>query len=208
MKILNLLLFVGLAAILPLQAQYYTPDKPGVSKKRGVYNWRENVFFGGNVGAAFGRNFAYAEVSPLVGYRLHERVSVGTTINYIYLRNQLGYLITFSNGTSTTAFYDYRSHIFGVSPFTRIFLLDWLFLHGEYSLYNAHLVYTKDTPPDYVYTKRGFIGFPLLGGGIVYRLGQRSGIMIMALFNPAFDRVVNRLPLYQSPLVLRIGFVF
>jgi len=190
-----------------IQAQYYTPDRPGPTTKtsRGIFeDWKDRIYFGGNVGLGFGNKgqYIYIEAAPLVGYRITDRFSLGNTFAYIYLKQSLYYSVG-----GSPRILNYQSHIFGISPFARMFLTDWFFLHGEYNIFNAHLIKIRQNPSE-LYTERGFIAYPLIGGGFVYRIGNRGGIMLMALFNPLYASIKDKFPIYTSPLVLRVGFFF
>ena len=205
MKIIFQILFIFCSFIA--NAQYYTPENQAKPEKKGLLkDWKQKIFFGGNVGLSFGRYYTYVEASPLIGYKIHPKVSVGTSLTYIYIKNTIGYRLS-TPSSQTVVYYNYSSNIFGISPFTRVFLTEWLFAHGEFNLLNGDVIYQKSTP-DYFFEKREFIGIPLLGGGIHYKLGAKGGIMFMALYNFAFDRIRGRFPLYQSPVIIRAGFYF
>ena len=203
--------FILVFAALQIQAQYYTPDRQGTNTKRGLFDdWKERIYFGGNAGLGGwpSLNYFYLEASPLVGYRITDRLSVGTTLTYIYLKQSL---IFRSQISPNQYIYSYRTNIFGFTPFTRFFLNKWLFLHAEYNMYNADVIksYLVDNNNRLVVnTEREFVLFPLLGGGVSYALSENGGFMIMALYNPFHDQIRERFPLYSNPLVLRIGFFF
>ncbi|MFN0047631.1 MAG: hypothetical protein ACKVOU_00755 [Cytophagales bacterium] len=206
MKNINIFILLIFLATGVLHAQYYTADREAakVKTKRALFDdWKERIYFGGNIGLGGwpSSRYFYIEAAPLIGYRITDRFSVGNTFTYIYLKQSILYS---KGGFNNTL--DYSSHIFGVSPFARMFLTDWFFLHGEYNIFSGHLIKERDTGPDYLYTERGFVAYPLIGGGFVYSFGNRGGIMIMALFNPLYSSIKDKFPIYNSPLVLRIGF--
>lgn len=190
------------------KAQYYTPDNQPKKEKSGIFeDWKQKIFFGGNLGLNFGRYYSHAEISPLIGYKIHEKLSIGATLSYIYLKSRLAYSLQYANNSTTILYYDYNSHIVGFSPFSRIFISDFFFLHGEYNLYNGDVIHTKNTP-DYIWERREFIGIPLAGGGINYKFGDKVGVLIMALYNFSYYQNLGKFPLYQSPIVYRVGFYF
>jgi len=206
-KIFSIYLILTLACSA-IQAQYYTQDHQQQSSKtsRKIFDdWKERIYFGGNLGLSGwpSAKYFYVEAAPLVGYRITDRFSAGTTLTYIYLRQTIGYSV--NNAFNT---FQYRSHIFGFSPFTRMFLIDWFFLHAEYNLFSADLIKERDFGPNYIYAERGFVAFPLLGGGFVYKIGRNGGLMLMALYNPVYNSIKDKFPIYGSPLVLRVGFFF
>jgi hypothetical protein len=208
MKTINIFILLSFLYTGVSQAQYYSVDREAVKvkTKRGLFDdWKERIYFGGNIGLGGWptSRYFYIEAAPLIGYRITDRFSMGNTFTYIYLKQTIAYKLSNSN---IQYFFNYTSHIFGVSPFARMFLTDWFFLHGEYNIFSGHLIKERDEGPDYLYTERGFVAYPLIGGGFVYSFGNRGGIMIMALFNPLYSSIKDKFPIYNSPLVLRIGF--
>jgi hypothetical protein len=86
-KILMLLVLAMFAGEFA-SAQYTTPVEEGTSEKKGFDPQR--LFFGGNFGLTFG-DFTFINVSPQVGYRVTEKFSLGTQINFIYQSNKISY---------------------------------------------------------------------------------------------------------------------
>lgn len=121
---------------------------------------KDRIFFGGNVGAQFG-NQTFVLVSPLVGYKVTDRWSLGTRITYEYIRVKYGTL-------------HYQNHVVGGSLFTRYFVYKDLFAHVEYEILNGDW---NDTG------KRTNIPSLLVGGGYLFRMGGNAGFGLSILFN-------------------------
>ena len=49
------------------------------------FDWKERVFFGGNLGAQFG-SYTFINLAPLVGFKITDRLSIGTQLQYQYFR--------------------------------------------------------------------------------------------------------------------------
>jgi hypothetical protein len=148
----------------------------------------QRIYFGGNMGAQFG-NITYVDVSPLVGYMVTAKFSVGIGVTYRYLKYKQ---------------IDYQTSIYGGRLFARhnISLMKLpLFLYGEYENLNYEYV-TFTNPPDYT-TRREWVPSLFVGGGLFQPIGRRAGFTMMALYNLIYDE--QRSP-YNSPWVFRVGF--
>jgi len=138
---------------------------------------REKVFFGGNVGAQFG-NVTVVNVSPLVGYKITERIATGVGVTYIYYNYKA---------------FNFSSSVYGGSLFGRFYLMENIFLHGEYELLNID---SYDFPG-----KRTYIENIYVGGGYRQMIGARSYMTIMALWNINESKYSP----YGNPII-RMGF--
>lgn len=172
-------------------SQYYKPadntPKP---------SFKDKLYYGGNFSLSFGYT-TFILINPLIGYRITDRLSTGLNLSYIYMRYR------FNNAGQP---YTYSSSIYGGGPFSRFFLTDWLFVHGEYNLYNGKTMYRMANAPNEIRTSREWVGIPLLGAGIFYRFSERGGFMLTALYN--FNYKQDKIPLFGSPLIIRVGFTF
>jgi hypothetical protein len=143
----------------------------------------------------------YVEVSPLVGYHVTDRFSVGLGPHYIFQSQRATPLYP----------YEYRTHSYGLRGFARfalitnaeeylpIRLFSELFAHAEYegiSLEKQYF-YAPSYPEDGRFIYQGF----LVGGGISQRVGVFNSISIMVLWDLNES---SRSP-FSNP-VFRIGF--
>ena len=122
------------------------------------FDWKERVFFGGNLGAQFGTH-TFINVAPLVGFKVTERFSIGTQLQYQYFRYNIGRVI--------------QSHVFGYSGFTRYSFTDNLFGYAEYQALNGYFDYSG---------KRTNIPHFFIGGGYQYPISDNVSFNIMALY--------------------------
>ncbi|MDF1546288.1 MAG: hypothetical protein P1P88_00610 [Bacteroidales bacterium] len=181
MKTLKTLSTIILLSIFTLQlnAQYY-------EKKKEKPSFADKLFFGGGLGLQFG-TVTQVEVSPIIGYKVTERFHTGIGISYSYY-NDKRFIPTLDYST------------YGASVFTRFFIFEGLFAHAEIEALNVE-VYTSLSPTIESYRK--WIDSYLVGGGYFQKLGQRSGIYFLVLWNLNETEFTP----YTNP-VIRIGFAF
>jgi hypothetical protein len=201
MKGLKYTLIIVLSVFcLKISAQYEYPgqaedetnsDKP---KKTGWYR-DSKLFFGGVPGLMFG-SITYIELPPYVGYKFtpHIWAGVGPLFQY-YKDKSIGY----------------ESSIYGGKLFSQVFLIKNLdekihinlgdiFLYGESSMLNIEPYYI-DAYYNLYKTDRKWINVTLIGFGLRYPIGYRSGFSLNVLWdisqNPEYS--------YSNPEI-RIGF--
>lgn len=140
-------------------------------------SFSDRLFYGGNFGLMFG-TVTYIELSPLIGYRITDRLSAGPGISYIYMQDNR---------------YDLSTSIYGGRLFARYNFTDYLFGHGEYEVLNL------ETP--YSLNGRTNLTSIFVGGGYRQRLGSNSFLSIMGLWN------INdsEYSIYRNPII-RMGF--
>ena len=148
----------------------------------------DRIYFGGNLGLSFGSNSTVVDVSPIVGYKITERLSVGFGVTYIYYHVKI-----------PSINYSYETSIYGGDVFTRYFFFDNLFGHVEAGALNL------DVPSQFFpYTlKREWIPNFLLGAGYRAQMGEHSSFMIMLLY----DVIDDPNSPFQNP-IFRVGFGF
>jgi hypothetical protein len=179
LRIFTLFCILGIFSI-NIQAQYFeTPQKKPTFKDR--------LYFGGGLGLQFGQ-VTLIDVSPLIAYKLTNRLHPGIGLSYSYYNDKSNNVpIEFST--------------YGGSVFTRFFIFESLFAHVEAEYLNIK-VYTFTGATTYE-TKRQWIDNYLVGGGYFQKIGEKSGIYFTILWN------LNQTELtpYSNP-VMRIGFNF
>ncbi|MBT1702115.1 hypothetical protein [Chryseosolibacter indicus] len=150
--------------------------------------FKDRIVFGGGLGLGFSNVQDFISVSPVVGYRLTERLMAGANISYRY-----------------TNYKYYRPSIklndYGVGPFARFTVYKNIFVQAEYEYLN----YEFPTSSIGENTRKTFNSF-LAGGGFIQPLGPNVGFYLMALYNFSYKNppAGEYLP-YDSPLVLRAG---
>lgn len=141
------------------------------------------MFFGGNIGLQFG-NYTYVDISPMVGYRVTDRFSAGLSATYIYY------------SVNDPAYYNYSSHIYGGSIFSRYLFTENVFAHAELELLNMDIY-------DPFYLGRQTIPSLLLGAGYRMPMGSNASMSFLLLF----DVIEDRYSPYINPII-EIGFGF
>jgi hypothetical protein len=153
----------------------------------------EKLFFGGGFGAGFG-DYTFVSVSPIVGYRVSDRLAIGMRLMYQYT--------TFEYIDQNRNKERYKGNDFGASPFARFMVYGPAFLQVEYEYMNYDALYYDGTK------KRSSFDSFLAGGGISQPIGQRAAFFLALLYNFSYEGFDNsdvyRSP-YDSPWVLRIG---
>lgn len=135
------------------------------------------VYFSGNFGLQFG-NYTLIDLSPVIGYKVTDKFSLGTGPVYIYFKDK---------------FYKYSTSIYGGKLFGRYLITENLFGHAEYEILNGEW--------DPFNNRRFNITNVWVGGGYRQAVGGSGALTVMALWNineSAFSP-------YQNPLI-RVGF--
>ena len=163
-------------------------DTPWLAKQR--------FYLGGTGGLSFG-SVTYIEVAPLVGYKVTDRFSIGVNPKYTFIHFKPSY-----NGQFYSQ--DYKTSIYGGSFFARYFILDNVFLSGEYEVNNFEALVTLPNYGGYE-LRRMSIGSLLVGGGYFQRFSDSgSGFSIQVLY----DVLQNPYSPYYGIPVIRAGVVF
>ena len=140
---------------------------------------KDKIFFGGNFGLQFG-TMSIIEASPLIGYKITDKLAVGVGITYIYYRLKMDNSI-------------FSTNVYGGRIFARYYILENIFAHAEYEVLNLERY-------DMV-TNRTNVESLFVGGGYRMKVGERSYFSIMALWNLKD----NYYSPYSNP-VIRAGF--
>jgi hypothetical protein len=146
--------------------------------------FKERIFFGGGIGGGFGSTVDYVSVSPIIGYKLTEKLVPGISLMYRYTNNKY-----------------YTPHIstsdYGISPYLRYMVGNGIFLHTEYEYLNYEY---PITPTETV--RKGYTSF-LAGGGFFQPIGRHAGFYATILYNFSYSN--NGYYPYSSPVIYRMG---
>ncbi len=163
-------------------------DTPWLAKQR--------FYLGGTGGLSFGQT-TYVEIAPLVGYRITDRFSIGVNPKYTFIHFKPQY-----NGQYYSS--DFKTSIYGGSFFARYFILENVFLSGEYEVNNFEALVALPNFGGFE-IQRMTIGSLLLGGGYFQKFGSSgSGFSIQVLY----DVLQNPYSPYYGIPVIRGGVVF
>lgn len=134
-------------------------------------------YYGGTVGFNFWSDYFYLSVSPIVGYNVTPKLSVGGKVQYSYINDKS---------------YDpleLTSHNYGASIFTRFRPIYQIYLHAEfaYASYENYTIYDPLVGETYAESERNWVPFLLLGGGFVQHVGPNASVYIEVLFDVIQD---------------------
>ncbi len=145
-------------------------------------------FLEGNFGFNVSNTSAAILFSPLIGYRISNKLSAGGGPMFEYISFRY---------TPTDV---YKNTTLGVRAFARYNILDNLFVHGEYNLINYKLFATQE---------RVWESHLPIGGGYRQSLGGRSTVNLMVLYDVLYnpDSDYNRYSTYNG-FIIRGGINF
>ncbi len=150
------------------------------------FTW-DRVVFGGNFGMSFSTFESLVALSPSVGYRFTEKLTIGTGVIYQY------YGVRFPNFKFN--YNNYGGRLYGTYQIT-----DFLIAHTEYESLNLEYIsYNAMGNPDA--SLRRTVNSWFVGGGYRQYFSRNSTIDLMLLYN------LTETPFtpYSNP-VIRVGF--
>ena len=159
----------------------------------------QRLFFGGDFGLSFGTN-TYINLSPIVGYKVTNRLSAGLGPIYIFEKYKYYNFKTSTYGgkafLSFTVFQDIGKYLnIGIGN---------IILHAENEVISVEKLYFDNTTGRiYTMDERLWIDNLLVGGGLNQPFGSRGGINIFVLW----DVTQNQYSPHSNPIV-RLGFYF
>ncbi len=182
-------LLLSISSQAKLNGPFYELGHSALFPKRSAKFDPDRLTYGGNFGATFG-SITYVDISPLVGYRLTDRLISGVGLTYIYYRQKY----TFSNNTTQV----YQTSLYGGRVFSQFSVLPNIFVHGELEALNFDYY-------DFLAGEntRAWSVSPLAGAGYSSPIGNRGSFRIMALY--AFSHNDPKSFYYQQPLIFRVG---
>ena len=129
--------------------------------------FKERLFYGGGIGLQFG-TLTLIDISPLIGYKITNRIGIGISPTYKYYR----YKSYYGNDI------DLKTNVFGGSVFARCYLYQGLFAQTEYE----YLRYNNNNPISSGKSSSDFWSF-FVGGGYSQPIGGRASMYILLLYN-------------------------
>ena len=189
-----MLLILALSVGEFASAQYTTPVEEETEKK-GFDPQR--LFFGGNFGLTFG-DFTFINVSPQVGYRVTEKFSLGTQINFIYQSSKINY---------APNVYDKSEYAYvGLGVFGRFNPIKFILLNVQPEMnYIWGKVKYVSVGNTYENKQEGkFVPSVLVGAGAAIPTGARGALIAMI----QYDIVQNDLSPYGRNPFFSFGFNF
>jgi hypothetical protein len=150
---------------------------------------RERIFIGGNLGLQIGNINTSVVISPMIGYRVTNRITSGLGLTYQYYRD---------SGWGNLAGFTSVIHIYGGSVFTRYLFTPNIFAHIEYEALNldSQMGWKLNPANKNRFWEQNYFA----GGGYRTPLGPRANLNLMVLYNFNSESVVY----FQNP-IFRIG---
>lgn len=184
-RILLLLVIFAIPAVVFCQSRHRDDD----NSLKGV-PLKERIVVGGGLGLQFGSQIDVVSLSPMIGYKLTEKLLAGSSVTYRYTKYKY-----FNPSIKLT---DY-----GVSPFLRYSIFNGFFLQAEYEYLNYEFPESATT------TMRKGFNSVLAGGGFVQPIGGKAAFYVLALYNFSYQSVnPGEYSPYPNPLILRGGITF
>ena len=136
----------------------------------------DKIFFRPNLGLSFGNQYAYAEISTLVGYKITPRFWAGAGPKYLFIKEG-----------------EFKRHIYGPKFFAQFAVLDKInetiniglgsvIIYGEYELLSLEMLLIDNTTYNISKGPRQAYHIAAAGFGLRFPFGERSGMSIMALW--------------------------
>lgn len=148
---------------------------------------KERIVVGGGLGASFGSQQDFFSISPMIGYKVTERLLAGSGVTYRYTKYK---------------FYSpaIKLNDYGFNPFVRYNVFNGIFAQVEYEYLNYEFPVTVEQS-----IRKAYNSF-LAGGGFIQPIGDKAAFYILALYNFSYQDVQpGEYSPYASPLVLRGG---
>ena len=124
---------------------------------------KSKLYYGGYVNASFG-NYTVIGATPLVGYKVNPKFSVGAQIAYEYVKDKRYET-------------DYETSNYGISLFSRYRLVPQLYAHLEFSEMNYKLYNSLGE------SRRTWVPFLYVGGGYSQPVSRNTWFNIQVLFD-------------------------
>lgn len=147
---------------------------------------KERIFTGGNFGLSFG-TVTYIEVSPTLGYRFTNKLSVGTGISYRYRKDKRFNPDLITNDYGGNVFVQYNVY----APF---------YVKVEYEFLSYETIFVRRE-----LIRESYNSF-LVGGGVSQPLGNNAALNFSVLYNLSYSTLTPG-P-YRSPWIIRGGVTF
>lgn len=179
--LVTLILLLSMASLAEAQV-YFEEESDSVS-------FQDRLYFGGNLALNVFSENKFIDVSPLVGYMITPRYSVGGGFTYQYISREF---FAVPSGDRFTV----SSSVYGGRVFNRYNVTRDYFAYAEFESLNAEFGIGNAV------TEREWVPGLFFGGGTFVPLFANGGVNLMILYNVLHDNL--RSP-YNSEWVIRGG---
>lgn len=151
-------------------------------EKKEELSFRDRLFWGGTLGAWFGTQ-TFIDISPLVGIKITDKLSLGVGVIYNYYSSNYGG-------------YKYTTNLYGSRVYARYFVLQNVFVQAGWDHIN------RNNPYGFIANERVWVDNLLVGGGVRYPVSDNVYVVATGLWN------LNQTTLspYANPII-QIGFI-
>lgn len=150
-------------------------------------SFRERIITGGGLGLSFNSYQDFISLSPLIGYKITEKLIAGTSFTYRYTK--------YKQYSPSIKLIDY-----GVSPFLRYQIFGNFFVQTQYEYLNYEFPISYDES-----VRKDFNSF-LAGGGFIQPIGDKAAFYVSLMYNFSYtEPAANQYSPYYSPFVLQAG---
>jgi len=150
----------------------------------------DRIVTGGGFGMSFNSQMDYISLSPLVGYKITQKLVAGASVTYRYTK--------YKYYTPALKLNDY-----GVGPFIRYSIFKNIYVQTEFEYLNYEFPTTGTESIRQTYNSF------LAGGGFFQPVGDKAVLFVTALYNFSYtDPQPGIYSPYYSPLILRAGISF
>ena len=155
-------IFIVILVISSLEL-YSQDTNNDVSKEK----FRNRIYVGGNIGLQFG-TVTFIDISPLVGYRITDKLSAGIGFTYWYFKDNR--ILT-----------DINPNVYGGRIFGKYYLFPNVFAYSEYEVLNMEVI-TSIGSYNYL-RERMNVESLFIGGGYSQRIGEHASFNLLLLWN-------------------------
>ncbi len=174
-----------------------TPPAPEKQKPE----WKDRLIYGGNLWFSFG-TVRSVDISPMIGYIVKPRLTIGTYLFYNYYENR---------------YYNFSTDIYGFRPYAQLTLIKnindalsirsstqtGIILQGETEFMSLNKNLFASSPIFVPDANRIWVNSILVGGGIRQTAGGKSGMYLLLMWN-----ISNSLYYPYGNPIIRFGFNF
>jgi hypothetical protein len=162
------------------------------------------LFVYSGIGLGYSSIYGYSNfnfsISPAIGYRVNDRLSIGPGISYAY--NYYGVDNSYSGGGRSNTKSSISTSSYGAKVFAQFMVYNNFFIHAEYESTKAQFL-AVDQYNQYIGTVTRTVQTPLAGIGYRSQISNRAAADIVVLYN--FQDNYNSI--YPNP-VIRFNFLF
>ncbi len=180
---LALVVFLGAAQLASAQVYFEEEEADSLT-------FKDRTYFGGNLSLNIFSENKFIDISPVMGYMVTPRYSVGGGLTYQYISREF---FAIPSGDRFTV----SSSVYGGRVFNRYNVTRDYFLYGEFESLNAEFGVGN------AQSEREWVPGLFIGAGTFQPFFANGGINVMVLYNVLHDNLKSP---YNSAWVIRGGF--